>query len=126
MADVAWSDNINTNNGTSYPITKFTYEATLTDTNKDTDILELDPRLSTTIAIKASADTYVVDVTVYLEDTNNASPQTYTFASGVGTVSGVDYIKSLVGPITGVEINESTATASETATIQVYQTKTTA
>lgn len=115
MADVAWTQ-INTN---SAPLK--TYQAVLDDTNKDTEILPLLPFKETSFAITTTVDTYLVNVEVYLEDLNNASPVAYTFLVGVGEVALLDTVKSAIGPITGIKFVENTATASNSATIQVLQ-----
>jgi hypothetical protein len=117
MADVAWTENVN-NAYDRYPITA---EATIDNTNQDTEVLQLDPRKETTFALQGTADTYTVDVIVYLENVNNTTPQTYTFASGVSTSAGVDYIKSSIGPVTGIKFNANAPQAGESVVIQVLQ-----
>ena len=120
MADVAWTQ-INTKNGTVNPIRAYTYEAVIDDTDTDTEVLRLNPEYETSIAIKGSADTYTVDVVLYIEDVSNSTLIAYGFAKAVGTVALIDYMKTAIGPITGIKFNANNAQASETATIQVIQ-----
>lgn len=97
------------------------YEYTMDATDKTMAIQRLDPRKDTTIAIRTTGSA-TVQVDLYFEKHDNASAQAFTFASAAATASSEDYIKAILGPISGFECT-GTITGGDTAIIQVMQSE---
>lgn len=110
MADVAWTKIEGVKNSD-------VYEVSFDATDKTTPILKLDPAKDVTIGVKTTGSA-TVDIDLYLESPDNASPQAYTYETGVATASGVDYLKSALGPFAGIDVS-GTISGGDTATIQV-------
>ena len=97
------------------------FEYAFDATDKTIAPLQLDPRKETTIAI-ATTGSATVAVDLYLEDPDNAGSTAFTFASAAATASGDDYIKSTLGPISGIDLT-GTVSGTETASIQIIQSE---
>ena len=97
------------------------FEYAYTATNKTMAPLQLDPKKSTTIAIQTAGSATVL-VELYFEDPDNAGAVAYPFVAAAATAASVDYIKSSLGPIAGIECT-GTVSGGDTATIQVIQSE---
>lgn len=96
-------------------------EVAMTATDKTTAPIQLDPRKATTIAIKTTG-TATVQVDMYMEDPDNTSAVAFTYVTDAATASSVDYIKSSLGPIAGLDLT-GTISGTHTATIQIIQSE---
>ena len=112
MADVAFTKLTNVNNSDIF-------DAELNVTDSDTEVLKLNPKKATSIAIKTTG-TAVVDVVLYYQDPDDAGARSFIFDAGAGTTGGRDYNKASLGPITGVKVN-GTIAGGDTAEVQVIQ-----
>lgn len=112
MADVSWT----TLNGVA---NSNVYEVAFDATDKTTPVLGLNPRKSTTVAIKTTGAA-TVDLTVYLEDPSNSTPTSFILKSAAATAGGEDYIQEVQGPIVAIDA-AGTITGGDTAIIQVLQ-----
>lgn len=110
MADVAWSKQTGVGNSDIY-------EVSLNATDKTTPILQLDPRRDCTIGVKTTGSA-TADIILYLEHPENVSPVSFTYAAGVATIDGADYVKSALGPLAGIDI-AGTVTGGDTVIVQV-------
>lgn len=114
MADVTWNKQTGVGNSDCF-------EAAFDATDKTTPSLQLNPEMETTVCIKTTG-TATVQMDVYLEDPDNTSAVAFTFVSAAATASGVDYVKSALGPLAAVDFT-GTVAGTHTATIQVLQSQ---
>ena len=112
MADVEWSKQTSVGNSDIF-------EVVFDATDKTTPVLQLDPERETTVCIKTTGSATVA-MDVYLEDPDNGSAVSYAFVAAAATASSIDYVKSALGPLAGLDFT-GTVTGGDGATIQVIQ-----
>lgn len=113
MADKAWTKQSSVNAADAF-------QSVLDATDFDTEVLKLDPKEGTTIGIQTTGAA-VVQLNLYLSDPDTGTA--YVFEDAIATSAGIDYIKSNLGPILGLQIL-GTIAGGDTATIEVSQSGT--